>query len=220
MSTEIIILIVGVVFILIAIGIGNGIKTKDSTQKLSNNKLKIPLGIIGILLIIFSGYYYEPTNLPPQIERSKVFHKKQIKYPIENVQVISPVTKDSIGCRFLIMGVYPKRHTKDIWVLLKPSDEKYYPQSEYTNASYKRNGEWQVLTRFGGDKGEEFEVVVYETDSIASHFFNTTIMKWKASNSYNGLETEEIPSGANEVDRITVTLNENCRGVHETSNMK
>ena len=46
---------------------------------------------------------------------------------------------------------------KDIWVLLKPSNNKYYPQSDHTNTSYKRDGEWQVITRFGGDKGESYD---------------------------------------------------------------
>jgi hypothetical protein len=112
------------------------------------------------------------------------------------------------------MGVYPEGHDKDIWVLLKPSDEKYYPQSDHTNTSYKRNGEWQVITRFGGDKGESYDIIVYEADSTASQFFSKTIEDWKALNEYAGLEEEELPGGLSEVDRIVVSLKENCRGVH------
>ncbi|MBT8244004.1 hypothetical protein [Winogradskyella sp.] len=217
MSTEIIILVVGVLCILIAIGIGDRFKGKE---KASPNIFKVFVGILGILLIIFSGYYYEPTKLPPQIERSKLFNKKQVSYPIKHVQIISPVDKDSVGCRFLIMGVYPKEHTKDIWVLLKPSDDKYYPQSDYTSTSYKRNGEWQVLTRFGGDKNEEFDVVVFETDAEASQFFNKTLVQWKEANDYSGLLLDQIPAGAKKVDEIKVVLSENCRGVHETEEVK
>ena len=118
------------------------------------------------------------------------------------------------NCRILTMGVYPDSHDKDIWVLLKPSDNKYYPQSDHTNTSYKRNGEWQVITRFGGDKAESYEIIVYETDSSASQYFSSTIQNWKDANSYPGLTDEELPNGANEVDRIVVSLKENCRGVH------
>ena len=112
------------------------------------------------------------------------------------------------------MGVYPVAHDKDIWVVLKPSGDKYYPQSDHTNTSYKRNGEWQVIIRFGGDKDESYEIITYETDATASDFFSATILSWKNSESYSGLSLEEIPEGAKEVDRITVSLQENCRGVH------
>ena len=82
-----------------------------------------------------------------------------------------------------------------------------------TCISYKRNGEWQVITRFGGDQGEGYEIIVYETDSSASQYFSSTIENWKESLSYPGLEIEELPNGANEVDRIVVSLKGSCRGV-------
>jgi len=204
MSAEIVIIIIGIVFVIL--GLVNIIKIKDSS-------LRIPLGIIGVLLIIYGGYSYESINLQGQIEQVVLEKKEQIKLPIENVQVLSPVEGDSVSCRILTMGVYPKSHDKDIWVLLKPSDNKYYPQSDHTNTSYKRNGQWQVITRFGGDKGESFDIVVYETDSLASQYFSSTIQNWKDSLSYPGLELEELPPGANEVERIVVSLKDNCRGV-------
>jgi hypothetical protein len=70
-----------------------------------------------------------------------------------------------------------------------------------------------VITRFGGDQGESYDIILYETDSIASRFFSTTIQNWKEALSYPGLELEELPGGATEVDRIEVSLKENCRGV-------
>jgi hypothetical protein len=114
---------------------------------------------------------------------------------------------------FLTKGVYPDGHEKDIWVLLKPSNDKYYPQSDHTNTSFKRNGEWQVITRFGGDKGEAYDIIVYETDPAASEFFSATIQSWKEALTYPGLALEELPAGAAEVDRIEVFVQENCRGV-------
>ena len=211
MSAEVLIIVIGAVLILIAIV--DSIKIKDSSLGLVNAKLRIPLGIIGVLLIFYGGYSYGTHSLPGQIEQVEVGNKLPIQYPIENVQVISPVEGDSVKCRILTKGVYPNSHDKDIWVLLKPSDDKYYPQSDHTNTSYKRNGEWQVITRFGGDKGESFEIVVYETDSLASQYFSSTIQNWKESLSYPGLELEELPNGANEVERIVVSLKDNCRGV-------
>ena len=207
MSTEIVIIIVGVILVLLAIA--------DSTKPLNllNTKLRIPLGVIGILLIIYGGYSYGSIHVQGQIEQVVVGKKSPIQYPIEKVQVISPVAGDSVKCRILTMGVYPTSHDKDIWVLLKPSNNKYYPQSDHTNTSYKRDGEWQVITRFGGDKGESYDVIVYETDSIASQFFSKTIQNWKDALSYPGLEFEELPEGAKELDRLDVYLKDGCRGV-------
>jgi hypothetical protein len=207
MSAEVIIIIVGAILVLLAIG--------DSIKSLGllNPKIRIPLGVIGILLIIYGGFSYGSINLQGQIEQVEIGKKLKVQYPVEKIQVISPIEGDSVQCRILTMGVYPKSHDKDIWVLLKPSDEKYYPQSDHTNTSYKRNGEWQVITRFGGDKGESYDIIVYETDSIASDFFSATIQKWKDALSYPGLEMEELPKGAIEVDRLTVSLKDGCRGV-------
>jgi hypothetical protein len=207
MSAEVIIIIVGAILVLLAIG--------DSIKSLGllNPKIRIPLGVIGILLIIYGGFSYGSINLQGQIEQVEIGKKLKVQYPVEKIQVISPIEGDSVQCRILTMGVYPKSHDKDIWVLLKPTDEKYYPQSDHTNTSYKRNGEWQVITRFGGDKGESYDIIVYETDSIASDFFSATIQKWKDALSYPGLEMEELPKGAIEVDRLTVSLKDGCRGV-------
>jgi hypothetical protein len=111
------------------------------------------------------------------------------------------------------MGVYPEAHEEDIWVLLRPTDDKYYPQSDHTNTSYKRDGEWQVITRFGGDEGEPYDLIVYEADASASQFFSETIENWKEVEFYPGLELAEIPESAREVDRIVVFLEDSCRGV-------
>tara|TARA_R110002072_G_scaffold71681_13_gene171766 strand:- start:4745 stop:5380 length:636 start_codon:yes stop_codon:yes gene_type:complete len=211
MSQQLIFIIVGALFILLALISANG---KDSSSKSLASKLKVFFGVVGILLIIYGGYAYENNNLQAPIEQVNVGNKLQVELPAEKIQIISPLQDDAVACRILTMGVYPVAHDKDIWVVLKPSDDKYYPQSDHTNTSYKRNGEWQVITRFGGDKDESYEIITYETDATASDFFSATILSWKNSESYSGLSLEEIPEGAKEVDRITVSLQENCRGVH------
>ena len=211
MSAETLIIIVGSILILIAII--DSIKINNAGLGLINVKLRIPLGLIGVLLLVYGGFSYGLVNPQAQIEQAVVGDKLQVQYPVESVQIISPVIDDSVQCRIIAMGVYPEGHDKDIWVVLKPSDDKYYPQSDHTNTSFKRNGEWQVITRFGGDKGEVYDIIVYETDSIASLFFTETIQNWKDALDVPGLELEELPEGAVEVDRIEVALLENCRGV-------
>lgn len=213
MSADFIIIIIGILFVILA-AIAR-IKTSDSSVSLISSKLSIPFGIIGVLLLIYGGYSIGMVTQPNQIEQGDVGNTLEVQYPIESVQVISPVEGDSVECRILTMGVYPDGHEKDIWVLLKPTDNKYYPQSDHTNTSFKRSGEWQVLTRFGGDQDEVFEVIVYETDLTASQYFSATIANWKAEGAYPGLEDEDLPKGAIEVDRIKVSLKKNCRGVHD-----
>ena len=201
MSAEIVLLLIGGLFLLLTL--------LDSV----NIRIRVLLGVVGIILIIYAGYSYGMLNPQAQIEQVDVGNKITIDYPVKKVQLISPIEGDSVKCRILSMGVYPSSHEKDLWVLLKPSDNRYYPQSDHTNTSYKRNGEWQVITRFGGDKGELYELIVYETDSLASEFFSATISDWKKEESFPGLELEEIPKGATEIERIDIYLEENCRGV-------
>ncbi len=212
MSAKLLIILVGIV--LIGVAVISSLVRKDSKKTLINPRIGVPLGILGVLMVIFGSYTSDVGYVSSQMEQISRGNKIQIEGPVNSVKVISPVEADSVDCRVLAMGVYPEGHEKDIWVVLKPSDEKYYPQSDHTNTSYKRDGEWQVVTRFGGDKEEKYELIVYETDALASEFFSRTIQDWKNNESYPGLEEADMPEGANEVDRIEVYLRKNCRGVH------
>lgn len=207
MSAEILVTIVGAILILGAIA--------DASFSLGLMKTgwRLLLGGLGILFMMYGGYSFGAVNQQSPLEQVDVGNTLQVDYPVQRVQVTSPLDGDSVKCRILTMGVYPEEHDADIWVILKPTDDKYYPQSDHTNTSYKRDGEWQVITRFGGDQGEPYELIVYETDLEASQFFSQTIEDWKAVESYPGLELAELPPTAREVDRIVVTLQDNCRGV-------
>jgi len=211
MSAQLVIIVVGIV--LIGVSVLSSLGKKDSGTQLIIPKVGIPLGILGVLMIIYGSYTSDVSHVSSQMEQITRGNKVEIKGPVTSVKVISPVEADSVDCRILSMGVYPEGHEKDIWVVLKPSDEKYYPQSDHTNTSYKRDGEWQVVTRFGGDLEEKYELIVYETDASASRFFSTTIQDWKNQEAYPGLEDADMPQGATEVDRINVYLGKNCRGV-------
>lgn len=207
MSAEIVVTIVGAALILGAVG--------DALLRLNlmNPTLRLLLGGSGILLVIYGGYSFGGMYQQGPLEQVAIGNRLQIEPPIQRVQVISPLEGDSVKCRILTMGVYPEAHEEDIWVLLRPTDDKYYPQSDHTNTSYKRDGEWQVITRFGGDEGEPYDLIVYEADASASQFFSATIENWKEAEFYPGLELAEIPETAREVDRIVVALENNCRGV-------
>lgn len=209
MTFELILLLVGIVLVLLAI-LG-GIKFSPNS---SGVFVLVALGVIGISLISYGGFTWGLLNQMGHREHVDIASRLEVEYPVQRVQVISPVENESVRCRVLTMGVYPEGHDKDIWVLLLPYDDQlYYPQSDHTNTSYKRNGEWQVITRFGGSKDELYDIIVYEADAAASQFFTSTIEEWKINLFYPGLMEDEIPESANEVDRITVSLKDNCRGV-------
>ncbi|UJH67526.1 hypothetical protein [Allomuricauda sp. SCSIO 65647] len=210
MSTKIIIISIGVLLALVAI---LGSIKGNSGKRLLNTKLAVLFGITGILLMIYGSYSSDLVNYNTQMEQVSIGNKLKISGPVNAVKVVSPIDKDSVDCRILTMGVYPERHEKDIWVIIRPTDDRYYPQSDHTNTSYKRDGEWQVVTRFGGDKGEAYDLIVYEADSAASSFFSATIAKWKEADDYPGLQLEEMPAGAKEVERIVIYTRKNCRGV-------
>lgn len=207
MSADVVITIVGVALLLIAV----------LDAALSLNLIKLPLrvvlGSMGLLLVIFGGSSFGAVTQLTPMEQVAVGNKRKIEYPVKAVQVVSPLEGDAVACRILTMGVYPESHDKDIWVLLKPTDNRYYPQSDHTNTSYKRGGQWQVITRFGGDKDEKYELIVYETDASGSKFFGETIEGWRAKKAYPGLELTDIPATAVEVDRLVLSLEDNCRGV-------
>ncbi len=210
MSTKLVIISIGVLLTLIAI---LGSKKRNSGESFLNTKFGIPIGIIGVLMMIFGSYSSGLVNYNSQIEQVSIGKKLKISGPVNAVKVVSPIDKDSVDCRILTMGVYPESHKKDIWVMIRPTDDRYYPQSDHTNTSYKRDGEWQVVTRFGGDIGEAYDLIIYEADSTATSFFSATIAKWKEADDYPGLELEEIPTGAKEVERLKVYSRKNCRGV-------
>ncbi|WP_298998143.1 hypothetical protein ACOKFD_01275 [Flagellimonas sp. S174] len=210
MSTKIIILSIGVLLTLLAI-LGS---IKGSSGKgLISSKLGVPIGIIGVLMMIYGSYSSELVNYNTQIEQVSIGKRLKIEGDVNAVKVVSPIDKDSVDCRILTMGVYPESHEEDIWVIIRPTDDRYYPQSDHTNTSYKRDGEWQVVTRFGGDKGEAYDLIIYEADSEASAFFSATIEKWKEADDYPGLKLEEMPKGAKEAERIKIYTRKNCRGI-------
>lgn len=207
MSAELVITVVGAALLFVAIF------DAALSLKWMRAELRVGLGSLGIVSMIYGGYSIGVVAPLSPLEPVDVGNERRVEYPVQKVQVTSPVQGDTVKCRILTRGVYPEGHDRDIWVVLKPSDGRYYPQSDHTNTSYKRDGEWQVITRFGGDEGEAYELIVYETDPSVSHFFGETIARWKKENAYPGLELDDIPKAAVEVERLVVTLQGNCRGV-------
>ena len=211
MTIEIIIVLIGLMLVLPAI-IGTLASNSGGAGPFGPT-ITIVMAVLGVGLLLYGGFAYGVVTQRGQLEVPAVAGKLQVEHPVQRVHIISPLDGEAVPCRVLTMGVYPQGHDKDIWVLLRPTDNMLYPQSDHTNTSFKRNGEWQVITRYGGSLDENYEVIVFEADAAASQFFTATLEEWKADLFFPGLTDEEMPAGATELDRITVTLAENCRGV-------
>lgn len=205
MSAKLIMILIGFVLV--------GIALIGLLKNAMKSKVGIPIIILGVIMVIFGSYSSQMVMYNTQVEQVATGNKLVIDGPVKKVQVISPIDQDSVKCRILTMGVYPEGHTKDVWVVLRPTDDRYYPQSDHTNTSFKSDGEWQVVTRFGGDLGEAYDLIIYEADEAASKFFTDTIEEWKVKENYPGIELASMPKGAVEIERIKVYLSKNCRGV-------
>ena len=72
MSTKIVIIVIGVLLTLIAIV---GSKKRNSGGSLLNTKIGIPLGIIGVLMMIYASYSSGLVNYNSQIEQVSIGKK-------------------------------------------------------------------------------------------------------------------------------------------------
>jgi len=84
MSTKIVILSIGVLLTLIAV---LGTKKGNSAKGLLNSKLGIPMGIIGILMMIYGSYSSELVNYNSQIEQVSIGNKLKVSGPVNAVKV-------------------------------------------------------------------------------------------------------------------------------------
>jgi hypothetical protein len=134
---------------------------------------------------------------------------------ISNIELPGEVTITSLanGAQvpqwLTLLGAYTPAATYDIWVLVYPTNGRWYPQS--TNAcagvhTQKSGGRWQVPAGFGGagNVGEPFDIVVVLANATASMFFDAKQKEWCLANNYPGWLTIELPQGIAEKARIRV----------------
>jgi hypothetical protein len=98
MSAEIVILLIGAVLLLLAIG--DSIQINDSSLGLMDAKLKIPLGVLGLILIIYGGASVGTVTMPGHIEQVAEGNELEVNFPVEKVQIISPLVSDSVQCPY------------------------------------------------------------------------------------------------------------------------
>jgi hypothetical protein len=155
-------------------------------------------------------------ELGPAIEVTRNAERWGPAPEISNTQLPGEITfanvadKDQVSQRQNIAGQYSSNVADKIWVLVHASNGRWYPQS--TNAcrgvhTRVGNGEWQVLSGFGGagEVGEAFDIAVVLADAAANQLFEDQQKQWCEANNYLGFLTIELPQGISEKARIRVT---------------
>lgn len=98
----------------------------------------------------------------------------------------------------------------DIWVLVYPTNARWYPQSINACGGVHTLvvGEaWQTTGTFGSEDGnidEPFDLVVVMADDAASRLLDGMQKAWCEADDYPGLLTIELPQGIEEKDRVRV----------------
>jgi hypothetical protein len=122
--------------------------------------------------------------------------------------ITSVAEGDRVAQTITLIGTYPANLADDLWVLILPPNERYYPQS--LNAcnrerTPKINGRWEMRVGFGGPNnvGEPFRIVLTTANAQASQVILDTLSAWCQANNFPGLE--QLPPGLTILEQITVT---------------
>jgi hypothetical protein len=127
------------------------------------------------------------------------------------VEIISPNHCDTgLDTTIPVVGTYNGDLTgKEIWVLIYPSDLKYYPQSAdpcRQIESVVSGNDWETIVNFGGPP-QQYDVVaiVTDTDGEASQEFKRWLERGCDAGDFPGYLRTELPDGLTEVAAITVS---------------
>lgn len=170
------------------------------------------------------GVYTGWKRLPPgvmEIQRITVIRNADIWAPAPNISnanlrgdvSFSNISEDDpVPFQMKIDGNCTRDHEGDIWVLVYPTNARWYPQSinpESGVHTLEANGTWRTMGTFGGvdsNIGEPFDVVVVLANDTASKKFAEKQREWSETEPpyYPGLLTIELPQGIEEKDRVRV----------------
>lgn len=96
----------------------------------------------------------------------------------------------------------------DIWVLVYPTNSKYYPQSPDVCAGEKPSqagGKWEVPIALGGPP-QQYDIVAVLADKDASQFFSDWLRQGCNTGSFPGIPANQLESmNITEKDHITVS---------------
>ncbi len=125
------------------------------------------------------------------------------------VSITSVANNSTVPQEIILKGEYQKIEG-DIWVLVYPFYERWYPQSMNPCRSLhtqKDDAEhWSVRTVLGGsqDAGNPFDITVVLADKEASAFFDKAQRDSCAIGYYGGLYTLQLPRGIQQKAHVRV----------------
>jgi hypothetical protein len=170
-----------------------------------------------------SGVYTGWKRLPPgvtEVQRITVVRNPDIFAPAPNisdtrlrgdVSFANISENDTVPFHMDIDGNCTNDLDGDIWVLVYPTNARWYPQSINPGVvdTFKAGGTWRTTGYFGGKEsnfGEPFDVVVVLANGTASRTFSEKQRAWSETETpnYPGLLTIELPPGIEEKDRVRV----------------
>jgi hypothetical protein len=111
---------------------------------------------------------------------------------------------DQVAQTVTLMGEYSPDFSGDLWVLIVPPSELYYPQSPNAckgEATPRVGNRWELRVGFGGagDEGVPFDIVLVAADPAASREFSGILRQWCETKKFPGLEKDQLPAGAREL---------------------
>jgi hypothetical protein len=158
-----------------------------------------------------------PTDTPSPTPETPTALCQSSRPPLDGppvnveVQITDPTHCDKgLDTTITASGTYSGDLTgKEIWVLVYPTDLKYYPQSPDACGGIPVNasgGMWNTRVNFGGPP-QQYDIVAIVTDTggEASQEFKRWLQTGCTTENFPGYSAHELPGGITEVDAVTVS---------------
>lgn len=181
--------------------------------------VSLMVGILTLLYLLgptivsmFSKLISDPSNETPAVATCSSLRPHLGGPPVDvEVQFTSPGNcAEGLPRLIRASGKYEGDLTgREIWVLVYPTDSKYYPQTlDACKQAPAESGAniWNTLVYFGGPPQQyDLVAVVTETGSRASQEIKAWLKRGCTSRHYPGYSRDELPAGITEVAAITVS---------------
>jgi hypothetical protein len=151
-----------------------------------------------------TGYKDKSLNINVVAGETTSINEKLDPEIIPEIEIISPSNNAAVQMNETVVGTaknIPEGY--EIWILVYPyTVNQYYPQSSKVII---QNDGWSVPVGIGdnNNSGTTFDIVAVLANQTAQEKFNNYISRSEASRSWSWIE--QIPDGAKEYSRITVT---------------
>lgn len=103
----------------------------------------------------------------------------------------------------------------NVWVFVYSAvADRFYPQSHHDprtfggdlSATLLSDGRFRAAAAFGGQPGEQYELLAVFADPAASRSLSRTLRRWARTGDFVGLASDELPSGLDEKQCVPVRL--------------